>query len=73
MATPTYMVAIPIDPSSRQWWGKNKMKVLHVASCCSLKQINKGMIKVFDTPYIGISNQVYNQNDMVTLVQFKCI
>jgi hypothetical protein len=27
------------------------MKVLHGAWSCSLKQINKGTIKVFDIPY----------------------
>jgi hypothetical protein len=41
------------------------MKVLHGACYCSFKQINKGMIKVFNTPlYKGISNQVDNQSDM---------
>jgi hypothetical protein len=30
------------------------MKVLHGAWSCSLKQINKGTIKVFDTPYIKV-------------------
>jgi hypothetical protein len=41
------------------------MKVMHRACSCSLKQINKGMIKVFDTPlYKGISNQVDNKSDM---------
>jgi hypothetical protein len=33
---------------------KNKMKVLHGAWSCPLKQINKGMIQVFDTPYIRV-------------------
>jgi len=41
------------------------MKVMHRACSCSLKQIKKGMINVFDTPlYKGISNQVDNQSDM---------
>jgi hypothetical protein len=30
------------------------MKVLHGGWSCSLKQINKGTIKVFDTPYIKV-------------------
>jgi adenylate cyclase len=30
------------------------MKVLHGAWFCSLKQINKGIIKIFDTPYIRV-------------------
>jgi hypothetical protein len=30
------------------------MKVLHGAWSCSLKQINKGTIKIFDTPYIKV-------------------
>jgi hypothetical protein len=47
MATPNYMVATPIDPNGRQWWGTNKMKVLHGTCSCSFKQINKGTIKVF--------------------------
>jgi hypothetical protein len=33
---------------------KNKMKVLHGAWSCPFKQINKGTIKVFDTPYIRV-------------------
>jgi hypothetical protein len=53
------------------------MKVLHGASPYSLKQIMKGTIKIFDTPYIrvsqvllkecfpwGIANQVDNQSNM---------
>ncbi len=53
------------------------MKVLHGACSCSFKQINKWMIKVFNTFYIkvlqvlfrecfqmGITNQVDNQNDI---------
>jgi hypothetical protein len=55
MATPTYMVATPIDP---QWLTtmreKKKMKVLHGSWSCSFKQINKRTIKIFDTPYIRI-------------------
>jgi hypothetical protein len=52
------------------------MKVLHGAWSCSLKQINKETIKVFDTPYIkvlqvlfkecfygNIANQVDNQSN----------
>jgi hypothetical protein len=35
------------------------MKVLHGAWSCSFKQINKGMIKIFDTPlYKGIASFV---------------
>jgi hypothetical protein len=30
------------------------MKVLHGACSCSFKQINKGSIKVFNTPYIKV-------------------
>jgi hypothetical protein len=53
------------------------MKVLHGACLRSFKQINKGMIKVFDTPYIkilqallrkcfneDITNQVDKQSNM---------
>jgi hypothetical protein len=49
MVTPTYMVATPIDPQQL-----TTMKVLHGAWSCSFKQINKGMIKVFDTPRIKV-------------------
>jgi hypothetical protein len=60
------------------------MKVLPETCTCSLKQINKGIIKVFDTPYIrvkvlqvlfkgvfhgGIANQMDNQNN--TKLQFN--
>jgi len=58
------------------------MKVLHGAWSCSCKQINKGMIQVFDTPYImvlqvllkkvfhgGIAIQADYQND--TQLQFN--
>ncbi len=57
------------------------MKILHEAWSCSLKQINKGMIKIFDTPYIkvlqvllecfpwGIANQMDNQSN--TKLQFN--
>jgi hypothetical protein len=55
MATPTNLVAIPIDPQgSTTMRGNNKLKVLNGAWSCSLKQINKGMIKIFDTPYIRV-------------------
>jgi len=54
MVTPTYMVATPIDPQWLITMKKIKMKVLHGAWFCSLKQINKGTIKVFDTPYIRV-------------------
>jgi hypothetical protein len=54
------------------------MEVLHGAWFCSLKQINKDMIKEFDTPYItvlqvllkkcfprwGYYKQVDNQSNM---------
>ncbi len=41
MATPTYMVATPIDPQQLTTIKKktNKMKVLHGACSCSFKQI----------------------------------
>jgi len=58
------------------------MKVLHGAWSCSFKQINKGTIKAFNTPYIkvlqflfrksfpwGIANQMNNQNN--TKLQFN--
>jgi len=55
MVTPTNMVAIPIElQRSTPMRGNNKLKVLNGAWSCSLKQINKGMIKIFDTPYIRV-------------------
>jgi len=55
MAIATYPVAIPIDPPwSTTIKGKKKKKVLHGAWSCAVKQINKGMIKVLDTPYIRV-------------------
>jgi len=37
------------------------MKVLHGAWPCSLKQINKGMIKIFNTPYIKVSQALFKE------------
>jgi hypothetical protein len=37
------------------------MKVLHGAWSCSLKQIYKGMIKVFDTPYIKVLQVLFRE------------
>jgi len=37
------------------------MKVLHEAWSCSLKQINKGMIKVFDTLYIMVLQVLFKE------------
>jgi hypothetical protein len=45
-------------PNGWQWLGKNKMKVLHWAWSFSLKQINMGTIKLFDTLYKGITSFV---------------
>jgi hypothetical protein len=54
MATPTNMIAIPIDPQRSTKMRKKKLKVLHGTWSFSLKQINKGTIEVFDTPYIKV-------------------
>ncbi len=35
------------------------MKILHATWSCSFKQVNKGMIKVFDTPYIKVSQVLF--------------
>jgi hypothetical protein len=53
MATPTYLVASPIDPNGWKRW-KNKMKVLHGAWSCSLEQITKGTINVFVVTYLRV-------------------
>jgi hypothetical protein len=37
------------------------MKVLYGAWSFSLKQINKGMIKVFDTPYIRVLQVMFRK------------
>jgi hypothetical protein len=37
------------------------MKVLHGAWSFSLKQINKEMIKVFDTPYIKVLQVLFKK------------
>ncbi len=37
------------------------MKVLYGAWSFSLKQINKGMIKVFDTPYIRVLQVLFRK------------
>jgi len=49
------LVATPINPQWSTMTRKNKMKILHGTWYYSFKQINKGMIKIFDTPlYKGI-------------------
>jgi len=37
------------------------MKVFHGAWFCSFKQINKGKIKVFDTPYIKVLQVLFRE------------
>jgi hypothetical protein len=61
MATPTYVVASPIDPNNWQRWKKNKMEFFHGTWSCSFKQINKGTIKVFDTPYINVFQVLFRE------------
>jgi hypothetical protein len=54
MATFIYLVVNPIYPNNRQQGEKNKIKVLHGAWFCSLKQINKGTVLKIDTPYMKV-------------------
>jgi hypothetical protein len=37
------------------------MKLLHGAWSCSFKQINKGLSKVFDTPYIKVLQVLFKK------------
>jgi hypothetical protein len=37
------------------------MKVLHGTWSCSFKQINKGMVKVFDTPHIRLVQDLFRE------------
>jgi hypothetical protein len=50
------------------------MKVLHGIWSCSFKQINKGTINVFDTPYIRVLQVFFHRMiSMMGLLQTKWI